>query len=147
MESLFAVIDPSPADGDRLAALIERLQPRARILKTASAAELLEELVQLRVAPSLLFTSFETADLNAIELLAALRERRWLAATPVAIVSEPVGDRVMVQTYRLGAAVFLEKPVALHELRDAIREHARGAQWMTAASVIQARASEWRQAA
>jgi DNA-binding NtrC family response regulator len=147
MEPLYAVIDPSPADGDRLAGLVERLQPRSRILRTAGVIEMLEEIIRLRVTPSMLFTAFETADLNAIELLGALRERRWLAATPVAVVSEPVGDRTMVQTYRLGAAVFLEKPIAIHELREAIREHSHGAQWMTAASVIPAGTTEWRRAA
>lgn len=147
MEPLYAVIEPSEADADRLAGLIARIQPRARILRTTGAAELLDELIQLRVTPSMLFTAFETADLNAIELLGALRERRWLATTPVGVVSEPVSDRTMVQTYRLGAAVFLEKPVALHELREAIREHSRGTRWMTAATVVPGRDIEWRQAA
>lgn len=147
MEPLYAVIEPSETDGARLVALIERLQPRARFLRTTGATELLDELIRLRATPSMLFTAFETADLTAIELLGALRERRWLAATPVAVVSEPVSDRTMVQTYRLGAAVFLEKPVAMHELREAIREHSRGAQWMTAATVVPSRETEWRQAA
>jgi CheY-like chemotaxis protein len=141
MNPLYLLVEPSPEDASHFEGLLRRLQPRARVVACTGVGEALDALIALRAVPSMLFTAFETADGNAIELLAAIRDSGWLSGTPVTVVTGPIADRLMVQTYRLGAAAFLGKPVAFHELRETLRDHSRPTQWLSAAAPVDVRPS------
>lgn len=132
----FLVVDDNEADLDATAASLLRMGPGASVLKAASGEAALRLLEEKRLVPSLIFLDYQLPGMNGISFLGELRTRRWLERAPVAILSDPMPDRLVVSCYRLGAAACLAKPASQFELREIVREHARPAQTMAAATTI-----------
>lgn len=147
MHWTFLVIDPSEPDTETTAQLILRIMPQAEILRATSGEAALSLVEGRRVVPSMVFLAFDLADMNAIQFLGYLRERRWLDRAPACLLTDPIDDRLIVTCYRLGAAAFLTKPVRLHELRETIRDFGVPAMTMTSATVLAPGAGPVRQTA
>lgn len=135
----FLIIDHNAEESALTAEQLKRLQPGCDVLTTRSGAAALALLEEQRLVPSLTFLDYSLPDLNGIEFLGSLRHTRWLDGAPVAMLTGPANDRVVVTCYRLGAAAFLTKPVPLHELRETLRAFARPAKRMTSATVVPGR--------
>jgi CheY-like chemotaxis protein len=132
----FLVVDGSEADRRESARHLKLLQPAAEILEAATVAEALQLIEGARVAPSFALVEYNLPGMNALELLGEFRHRRWLERVPVVIVSASAPDKAVVLSYRFGARAFLTKPIRAFELREVVRELARPAVQMTAATVI-----------
>jgi CheY-like chemotaxis protein len=134
---IFLVVDDHPGDLEQTAAQLKTLSVGAEILTAPSGEAGLEMLHTRRVMPSLVFLDFDLGDaMSGIEFLGRVRQTRWLDRVPIAMLSEPVADRFVVTSYRLGVCAFLTKPVRGYELREAIRDFAQPAKRMTSATVI-----------
>ena len=83
-----------------------------------------------------IITDVRMPGMSGIELLGEVRHRRWLERAPVAMLSQPVADKVVVTSYRLGACAFLSKPARAHELREAVRDFAQAPLRMSAATPV-----------
>ncbi len=136
MTWLFLVIDDNEVELRGTAAQVARVYPGASVLSAASGEAALALLEERRTVPSLVLLDYAMPEMSGLEFLGLMRQRRWLERTPVVFVSEPIADRHMVTCYRMGASAFLAKPVHQFDLRQAIREFARPAQQMAAASVV-----------
>ena len=138
MSWTFLVVDDNEAQAARAVQQLKALQPGAQILTATSGEAALELLEERRVVPSLTFVDFAMPDMTGIEFLGQVRHRRWLERAAVAILSEPIADREIINCYRLGACAFLTKPARLHEIRETLRDFAQQTQQMTATFVIPA---------
>ena len=136
MDWMFLVIDSSEADAAATDRAIGRVIPGATVVSVGSGEAALARLEELRAVPSMVFLAYDLPDMNGIQFLGRLRERSWLAGTPVTLLGDPVDDRVIVTCYRLGASACLSKPVRLHELRETIRDFGRFSQKMASASFV-----------
>ena len=132
----FLVIDGSEAQSARTVEQLSKLQPGADVLVAANGEAALSLLEEQRLVPSLILADYALHGMNGIDFLGAVRMKRWLEGTPVAIVSEPISDRLVVNCYRFGACAFLTKPVQLYEMRETLRDFAQPMKRMTAATVI-----------
>jgi DNA-binding response OmpR family regulator len=137
----FLIIDSDGAESARTAEQLKRVQPGCDVLTAESGEAALTLLEEQRLVPSLTFLDYTLPDMNGIEFLGALRHTRWLDGAPVAMLTEPVSDRVVVTCYRFGVSAFLTKPVALYDLRATLRDFAHPAKRMTAATVVPGRGS------
>ena len=134
---IFLIVDDNQADLDQTAAQVKALSVGAEILTARTGETALEILHSRRVMPSLVFLDFDLGEaMTGIEFLARVRQTRWLDRVPIAMLTEPVADREVVTSYRLGVCAFLTKPVRGYELREAIRDFAQPAKLMTSATVI-----------
>lgn len=136
MRFTFLVVD---SQSDQLEATVRHLKliaPGSEVLTAASAEAALVLLEEQRVVPSMILVDYQLPGMNGIEMLGEVRHRRWLERAPVAMLSQPVADKVMVTSYRLGACAFLSKPVRSHELRETVRDFAQQAVRMNAASPV-----------
>jgi DNA-binding response OmpR family regulator len=138
MQKIFVVIDPVEADGAQTIRNLTVAVPGSQALYAASAEAALELLEERRLAPSIIFSAFELPGMSGLELLGEMRERRWLDRVPVAIISEPVSDRQVVASYRLGACAFLTRPVRPLELREAVRDFGIPATTLQAGAIVDA---------
>lgn len=138
MEKVFLIVEPNDAAATASRTIIQRSSPGATILRSASGFGALALLAQERIIPSMIFAEYELGDLAGLELLSEMRQVRWLERPAFAFLSETVADRTMVQACRLGACAFLVKPVAVHEVREVIRDFARPARRLAAAGVVPA---------
>lgn len=138
MKWTFLVVDDNETELRGTTAQLARVYPGAEMLTASSGSAALTLLEERRIIPSLMLVDFAMPGMNAVEFLSELKMRRWLERAPVIVVSEPIADRHIVTCYRMGAASFLAKPVHQFELRQAIREFARPAQQMAAASMVPA---------
>ncbi len=136
MARVFLVVDDNAAECGRSVQQLRLLEPVAEVLSADSGEAAIRLLEERRLVPSLIFTDFGMPGMNGIEFLGQVRQRRWLERAPVAILSEPVADRHVLSCYRLGVCAFLTKPARAHELRETIRDFARPAEQMTAATII-----------
>lgn len=136
MEKIFLVVEPNDAVASANVPLLQRASPGASVLRARSGFDALALLAHERVIPSMILAEFETGDLAGIEFLSEIRQVRWLDRPPFAFLSEPVADRLVVQSYRLGACAFITKPASLHELREVVREYGRPARRLAAAGVV-----------
>lgn len=134
----FLIVEPDAAAREQAARQLATITPAAEIIDAASGEEALALLENARIVPSMVFVEYHLPGMNGIELLGELRHHRLLARVPVAFLSQPVADRVVVTSYRLGACVFLTKPVRPHELREAVRDFAQPAVRLGAAAVVPA---------
>lgn len=141
MKWTFLVVDDNETELRGTTAQLARVYPGAEVLNAVSGHDALALLEQRRIIPSLILVDFAMPGMNAIEFLSELKMRRWLERAPVIVLSEPIADRHMVTCYRMGASSFLAKPVHQFDLRQSIREFARPAQQMAAASVFSSRPS------
>jgi CheY-like chemotaxis protein len=132
----FVVVDDNVAEAARTMEQLQRLQPGAEVLCAESGPDALALLEEKRMVPSLVFLDYGMPGMNGIEFLVSLRGRRWLEGTPVAMLTAPIADRLVVNCYRFGACAFLTKPAQLHEMRETLRDHAQPVKRMTAATVI-----------
>lgn len=132
----FLVVDDDEAARVCSASQLQRLQPSAEVLTVASGDAALALLEEQRLVPSLIFLDFAMAGAGGLAFLSELRSRRWLEKAPVAMLTDPIDDRHVINCYRLGACAFLTKPVQLYELRETLRDFAEPATRMTAATII-----------
>lgn len=132
----FLVVDDNEAEAARAVQQLRAIQPAAEILTARDGEEAIHLLEERKIVPSLTFADFAMPGMNGIELLGQMRQRRWLERAPVAILSEPVADRHVVNCYRLGACAFLTKPAKTHELRETLRDYAQPSQQMTAGTAV-----------
>lgn len=132
----FLVIDGNEAEAARTVQQLKAIQPAGEVLTATSGEAALALLEERRLIPSLMFVDFGLRDMNGFEFLGKVRQRRWLERAAVAMLSEPVADKFIVNSYRLGACAFLQKPARTHELRETVREFAQHAQQMTVATVV-----------
>ena len=144
---IFLAIDDIEAELAGTASQLARVCPGATVLTAGSGEAALIILEERRIIPSLIFLDYGMPRMNGIEFLTELRTRRWLERAPVVIVSEPIADRHIVTCYRMGAGTFLTKPIHQFDLRQAIRDYARPAQQMAAASIVSVAAGAQRSAA
>lgn len=136
MAYLFLVVDKVESDSMRTVQQIKAAQHGAEVIAATSGASALSLLEERQVVPSLVFLDFSLPDMSGIELLTHLRQTRWLAQTPVAVLAPAVPDRDVVTCYRLGACAVLPKPLPAYELRDALRDFARPAQALGGVSSV-----------
>jgi CheY-like chemotaxis protein len=132
----FLVVDESAEEAQRTVQQLRAMQPRAEVLVASGGEAALALLEERKLVPSLIFAEFELGDMNGIELLGKIRQQRWLERVPVAMLTRPVPDRHVISCFRLGVCAFLSKPVPAHELRETVRDFARPAVQMAAASVV-----------
>jgi DNA-binding response OmpR family regulator len=138
MQKIFVVIDPVEADGALTIRNLTVAVPGSQSSWAASGEAALELMEERRLAPSLVFCAFELPGMSGLELLGEMRKRRWLDRVPVAIISEPVSDRQVVASYRLGACAFLTRPVRPFELREAVRDFGIPAATLQAGAIVDA---------
>jgi len=136
MQKIFVVVDGLAGMREQTVRQLQGASPGAEVIEAASGEAALQLLEERRLAPSMLFTALELPGMTGLELLGEIRHRRWLERVPVAMLSEPVSDRQVVSSYRLGACVFLTQPVRARELQEAVRDFGRAAVQMNAASVV-----------
>ncbi len=134
----FLIIDDNEAEAGRAVQQLQRLQPSAQVLVAGSGRAAFTLLEEKRVVPSLMFLDYNMPGMNGIEFLGELRSHRWLEGAPVAMLTETVNDRVVINCYRFGACAFLTKPAQLHEMRETLRDFAQPEKRMTAATVVPA---------
>lgn len=132
----FLVIDDNGPEAARTTQQLRAIEPAADVLLASCGEAALALLEERRLLPSLIFVDFTLPDMNGLELLGKIRQRRWLERTPIAMLSEPVADKHVVNSYRLGACAFIQKPARPHELRETVRDFAQPARQMTAATVV-----------
>jgi len=132
----FLVVDDNEAEAARAVQQLKAIEPTAQILTALSGETAIDLLEERRIVPSLTFVDFAMPGMNGIEFLGQMRHRRWLERAPVAILSEAIADRHIINCYRLGACAFLMKPAKTHELRETLRDFAQQANQMTAASLV-----------
>lgn len=128
MAYLFLVVDKVESESTRTVQQLRAAQHGAEVLVAATGASALALLEERKVVPSLAFLEFGLPDMSGLEFLSHIRQTRWLAQAPVAILANAVPDRDVLSCYRLGACAFLTKPVRSFELRDALRDFARPAE-------------------
>ncbi|MCZ2111875.1 MAG: response regulator [Dehalococcoidia bacterium] len=133
----FLIVDGKESESARTAQQLKVIQPAAEVLIASSGDTALALLEERRLIPSLMFVDFALADMNGFEFLGKVRQRRWLERAAVAMLSEPVADKFIVNSYRLGACAFIQKPARTHELRETVRDFALPARQMTVATVVQ----------
>jgi CheY-like chemotaxis protein len=138
MRRVFVVVDDNQLEGDGTGAQLKRIDPACEVLRAGSGEAALALLEERRVVPSLIFLDYQMAGMNGIDTLLELRRMRWLERVPVAMVTEPIADRLVVNSYRLGACAFLTKPVPNFELREVVRDHCQEARQMAAATMVPA---------
>ena len=136
MSRIFMVVDPDPNEAEHTRRQVLQAAPGSECLVASSALAALVTLTERRLVPSMLITEFRLPDMNAIEFLGALRQERWLAPLPVAIVSNHASDREIVSCYRLGLKAFLGKPARLMELKETLKDFSREAQVLSAAGFV-----------
>ena len=136
MRRIFVVVDDNQLEGDGTAAQLKRFDPTSEVLRAGSGQAALTLLEERRVVPSLIFLDYQMPGMNGIDTLVALRGMRWLERVPIAMVTEPIADRLVVNSYRLGACAFLTKPVPNFELREVVRDHCQEARQMAAATMV-----------
>lgn len=136
MRTLFFVLDESDADAARTSEVLQQVDRTAEIVHARTIASALEALDVYRTVPSLIFADCMLPDGDGFDLLRAVRRQRWLDGAPVALLSRPVNDGLIVTCYKLGACAFLVKPARSHELREVIREFGRPAATMASGSTI-----------
>ncbi|MCC6388225.1 MAG: response regulator [Dehalococcoidia bacterium] len=136
MRHTFLVVDSQPSDLENTARQLKLVVPGAEILTAPSAEAALALLEEQRIVPSMIFVDYHLPGMSGIEMLGEVRHRRWLERAPVAMLSQPVADKVVVTSYRLGACAFLSKPARAHELREAVRDFAQAALRMSAATPV-----------
>lgn len=127
MEYLFLVVDSAEREAAQSARQIQAAQRGAEVIVATTGEEALALLARRKVVPSLIFLDFSLPDMNGIEFLGRVRQARWLAQAPVAMLTEPVPDRDVLICHRLGVCAFLTKPVQTFDLRGSIRDYARQA--------------------
>lgn len=132
----FLVVDGDPAERDQSVRHLRSVQPAAEILTAASGREALLLLEEQRLVPSLILAEFSMDGMAGLEMRAAVRQTRWLARAPIAILSRPIPDRQVVTCYRLGACAVLTKPGKVFELREVLRDFAQPAVRMGAATIV-----------
>lgn len=132
----FLIVDASEAERKEAARQLRLVTQGAQILEAASAPAAMALLEEHRTAPSLVIAEYDLPGMHGVDLIGEFRHRRWLERVPVAITSHIASDKTMMVCYRLGACAFLSKPLKSFELREVIRDFARPAVQMTAATVV-----------
>ena len=138
MRRVFLIVDDNQLEGDGTAGQLRRFDPTCEVLRADSGELALTLLEQRRVVPSLIFLDYQMRGMNGIDTLLELRRMRWLERVPIAMVTEPIADRLVVNSYRLGACAFLTKPLPNFELREVVRDFAQEAHQMAAATMAPA---------
>ena len=136
MSLVFLVVDDNGTDRAGALRQLERSYPQATLLEAAGGRAAMRLLEERRMVPSLVLLDYAMPEASGIEFLSDLRHARWLERVPVAILSEPIADRLVVQCYRLGACEFLAKPLRTFELRQCVRDFARPAEQMASATLV-----------
>lgn len=136
MRKFFLIVDPHQAEGAETARQIGLAIPGAEVVVAESGAAAVEILEEQRIVPSLVFAESDLPDMSGLELLGAIRGKRWLERAPFAMLSARASDRQVVACYRLGACAFLAKPAKAYELREAIRDFAGPATLMQSARIV-----------
>lgn len=134
----FLVVDGSAAQAQRTVEQLNRLQPSAEVLTASSGEAAVSLLEEQRLVPSLIFLDYAMPGMNGIDFLAEMHSKRWLEGVPIAMLTEVLSDRLVINCYRFGACAFLTKPVQLYEMRETLRDFARPMKRMTAATVVPA---------
>jgi CheY-like chemotaxis protein len=143
----FLIVDERADEAQSTVQQLKAMQPQAEVLLASGGQAALSLLEERRLIPSLILAEFELSDMNGIELLGAIRQQHWLQRVPVAMLTRPVPDRHVVSCFRMGVCAFLSKPVPTHELRETVRDFARPAVQMNAASVVPGGSGGFRQSA
>ncbi len=138
LRRVFLVVDDNEIEGAGTASQLARLDPTGTVFRAASGEGAITLLEERRVVPSLIFLDYQLPEMNGIDTLIALRGMRWLERVPIAMLTERIADRLVVNSYRLGACAFLTKPVPNFELREVVRDFAQEARQMAAATMIPA---------
>jgi CheY-like chemotaxis protein len=125
MKAVYLVIDSNDGERRRLAVGLRQFVPGSDVIEAANGLDAIRALDERGVAPSLVFTTFQLSDMNAVELLGRLRQTAWLQLPPAMIVDDDIADRHVIDCYRLGASGFLRKPVLGFELREAVKDFSR----------------------
>lgn len=136
LRRVFLVVDDNELEGAGTASQLARLDPAATVLRAGSGESAVALLEEQRVVPSLVFLDFQLPGMNGIDTLIELRRMRWLERVPIAMLTEPIADRLVVNSYRLGACAFLTKPLTNYELREVVRDFAHEARQMAAATMV-----------
>ena len=134
----FLVVDGNELDSAQTVSQLRRLQPSAEILTAPDGRSAFRLLEDQRLVPSLTFLDFAMPGMNAIEFLGELRRMRWLEKAPVAMLTDPIADRHVINCYRFGASAFLTKPVQLYELRETLHDLAQPAKRLISATLVPA---------
>ena len=136
MRRVFVVVDDNQLEGDGTAAQLRRFDPTCEVLRASSGEAVISLLEERRVVPSLVFMDYQMPGLNGIDTLVEIRRLRWLERVPIAMLTDPIVDRLVMNSYRLGACAFLTKPVPSYELREVVRDYAHEARQMAAATMV-----------
>lgn len=136
MQRVFLVVDPRESDAEQTATQLQRIDPGAEVLRASSGEAAVALLEERRISPSLVFLEYNLPGLNGIDTIGALRRTRWLDRVPIAMLTDVIADRLVVNCYRLGACAFLTKPVLNHELREVVRDHGTVARQMSSGTAI-----------
>ena len=72
--------------------------------------------------PELVLLDLNIPKLNGLEVLRQLRQHEKGKFLPVVVLTSSVEDRDVVESYRLGANSYVQKPVNFSEFLDATRE-------------------------
>lgn len=89
-----------------------------RVLKTYSGKPAMELISQQR--PDLIIMDIMMPDISGLDVLHSLRADPALAAIPVVIVSAKASDADIRTGLEAGASVYLTKPVAYMDLKNAV---------------------------
>lgn len=137
MSRIVLIVDSSHAEADHTRRQVGAALPGSECIVAHSGEAALGALAERRLVPSMILSEFALPDMNGIEFLGLIRQERWLAGVPVAMLSDAASDREIVSSYRLGLKAFLGKPARLMELRETLKDFAREAQVLSAAALVE----------
>lgn len=147
MRWTFLVVDSNEPERVETVRQLRLLGAGTEVLACASGEEGLAVLEEQRVVPSLILVEYHLSGMSGLEFLGEVRHQRWLERAPVAMVTQPIADKMVVTCYRLGACAYIAKPVKSFELREAVRDFGRDAVRMASATVVPGAARPLRGAA
>lgn len=136
MPLTFLVVDSYEPERAETARHLRLLGGGTEVLTVASGEEGLALLEEQRVVPSLILVEYHLPGMNGLEFLGEVRHQRWLERAPIAMLTRPLADRLVVTCYRLGACTVLAKPVKAFELREAVRDFGQQSVRMASATVL-----------
>ena len=72
--------------------------------------------------PDLILTDFNLPDMNAVETITILKKSPSISSIPIVILTAETAPQLKTKALRAGAAEYLLKPIAPHDLVNVIRK-------------------------
>lgn len=76
----------------------------------------------LNVAPQVILLDLKLPKVDGLEVLRRIREDRRTKLYPVVVLTSSREDRDVVESYRLGANSYVQKPIEFNEFTEAVRQ-------------------------